>query len=91
MINSMHSTRGSKALEGSKLLASFEATGQPHIDRMYALLSEWDHSFMIGPSLHSSLSFVFVTRGIYQRMDACPRLAQKMIHRIICIMYKKGL
>ena len=88
MINSIHSMRGSKALEASKLPANFEATGQSHMDRLYTLLSGWDHSFVIGPSLHSSLSFLFVTRGIYQRMDTCPKLAQKMIHRIICIVYK---
>ena len=91
MINSIHSMRGSKALEASTLPANFEATGQSYMDRLYTLLSGWDHSFVIGPSLHSSLSFLFVTRGIYQRMDTCPKLAQKMIHRIICIVYKDGL
>ena len=91
MINSIHSMRGSKALEASKLPANFEATGQSYMDRLYTLLSGWDHSFVIGPGLNSGLSFLFVTRGIYQRMDTCPRLAQKMIHRIICVVYKNDL
>ena len=88
MIKSIHSIRGSKALEASKLPASFEAAGQSDMDRLHAILSGWDHSFVIGPSLHSSRSVLFVTRGTYQRMDACPKLAQKMIHRIICIVIK---
>ena len=91
MINSIHSIRGSKALEASKLSASFEAASRSYMDRLHAILSGWDHNFVIGPSLHSSLSFLFVTRGIYQRMDTRLKLAQKMNHRIICIVYKTGL
>ena len=66
MINFIHSIKGSKSLEASKLPATFEATRQSYMARLHAVLSGWDHIFVTGPSLHASLSFLFVTRGMYQ-------------------------
>ena len=44
-----------------------------------------------GPGLHSSLCYLFVTRGVYKEALICPKQSQKMIQRIDMIAYKNGL
>ena len=91
MLNSVHAALGNKALESSKPPDSAEQMIQSLQDRLYAVLKEWDHPTNPGPGLHTSLCYLFVSKGMYKRSDTCPKLSQKMIYRLICIVYKNSL
>ena len=52
---------------------------------------QWEVDGVAGPGLHSSLCYLLVTRGMYKTQKICPNMATKLIHRILCVLYKNGV
>ena len=91
MINSLLATHGAAALAHKKVPAKLDSLAQSLMDRLYEVLKHWERLNGTGPGLRNSLAYLFTMKGMYQRQDTCPKQAQKMIHRIVCIVYKNGL
>ena len=64
---------------------------QSLVDRLYETLKQWEVDGVAGPGLHSSLCYLLVTRGMYKTHKTCPNMATKLIHRILCVLYKNGV
>lgn len=91
MINSVSLTKNAKALDYSAVPKHAEKAMQSLMDRLYETLKQWEVDGVAGPGLHSSLCYLLVTRGMYKTHKTCPNMATKLIHRILCVLYKNGV
>ena len=91
MMNSIYFHKGAKSLDSKNPHKTAEEMIQSLMDRLYHILKQWDSPVIPGPGLNASLCYLFGTRGMYKAMDTCPKQSQKMIHRILCVVYKQGL
>ena len=91
MMNSLYLHNDAKSLDSRGPPKADEEMIQSLMNRLYHILKQWDDPLVPGPGLHASLCYLFVTRGMYKAMDTCPKQSQKMIHRILCVVYKQGL
>ena len=91
MMNSLYLHKGAKSLDSRGPPKAAEEMIQSLMDRLYHILKQWDDPLVPSPGLHASLCYLFVTRGIHKAMDTCPKQSQKMIHRILCVVYEHGL
>ena len=91
MVNSLLATHGAAALAHKNVPKKLETLAQSLMDRLYEVLRHWERLNGTGPGLRTSLAYLFTMKGMYQRQDTCPKPPQKMIHRIVCIVYKNGL
>ena len=91
MVNSLHAAYGSKAFDTKTVQKSGTQMIQSIMDRVYAVLKDWDNDVASGPSLYRSICWLCVTKGVYKRIDTCPDHAQKILHRLLSVIYKNGL
>ena len=80
MMNSLYLHNGAKSLDSRGPPKAAEEMIQSLMNRLYHILKQWDDPLILGPGLHASLCYLFVTRGMYKAMDTCPKQSQKMIH-----------
>ena len=93
MMNSICLQKGAKSLDSKNPSKAADEMIQSLMGRLHhtCILKQWDDLVVPGPGLHARLCYLFLTRSMYKAIDTCPNQSQKMIHMILCVVYKQGL